>query len=261
MLNPGILQRDGWLIWALTRRSLDARYRGTLFGAFWTILQPVGLLAIYAVVFAGVLHVTFPGTSTVEFVVFVFCGLIPFTMLSDTLTSANTVIVANASLVKRTPVRPYVFPLSATLAALAAQIPSLVIVLVSAALLGRLGWAALTLPLLLIPQVLVSGGLSLLVSAVGVFVRDLGQLLGLLLTAWLLVTPIFYPESAVPERLRWALWINPLAWLVTSYRDTLLLGVWPPLTLLVGGLLTGAFTFTVGLYLFGRLRPAFPDAL
>jgi len=255
------LLREGWLVWSLAQRTLETRYRGSTFGALWTLLYPLALLLIYGIVFSGVLNVRFAGGTTADFALFVFCGLVPFTMLSESLSGATSAIVANANLVKKTAVRSHVFPLGLTVAALVGQLPALLLVVLGAALLHRLSWTALLLPLLLLPQLLLSAGLNVLAAALGVYLRDLAQLVGLALTGWFLLTPIFYPESAVPERLRWLLAVNPLAWLVSGYRSVLLLGELPPPSPLLAAYLVGAGLLALSLWIFGRLRPGFPDVL
>src|SRR5262249_31603259 len=108
------LHGDGWLTWSLATRALAERYRGSTFGWSWLGLYPLALLAIYALVFAGVLKIRFATGTAADFVVFAFCGLALFTMVSESILTSVGVLAANASLIKRTTVRPYVFPLSVT---------------------------------------------------------------------------------------------------------------------------------------------------
>lgn len=219
------------------------------------------MLGIYLTVFSGVLQVRFAGGTTTDFAVFAFAGLVPFTMVSESLSTSVGVIVSNTALIKKTTVRSHVFPLSVTLASFLTHLPGMLLIVVAAALLNRLSWTALALPVLLVPQFLFAAGLSLIVAGLGVYLRDLVQVVGLTVTAWFIVTPIFYPADAVPEHLRRAFAMNPLAWLITSYRQVLLQGELPDLRSIPAALLAGVFSMLLGLWVFQRLRPGFADVL
>ncbi len=261
MLSSLALRRDGWLIWSLAQRSLESRYRGSAFGLFWTLLQPLATLAIYSVVFGGVMRVQFAGGTASDFIVFVFCGLLAFSLLAESLNGSVTVLRTNANLIRQSSVRPHVFPLSVTIAALIGQIPAWLLLVVVALLLHRLSWTAVTLPLLLLPLLLISAGINVFAAALAVFFHDITQIVGIALTALFLLTPIFYPASAVPESLRWILHVNPLAWLVIAFRQVLLLGELPSMDLVVSSYVAGVVLFAIGIWTFSRLQPAFPDVL
>lgn len=255
------LRQDIWLTWTLAIRSCESRYRGSALGALWTILSPLVMLGIYLVVFSGVLQVRFAGGTTTDFAIFAFAGLVPFSMVSESLATSVSVVIHNTALIKKTPVRPHVFPLSVTLASFLTQLPGVILLILAAALLNRLSWTALALPVLLLPQLLFAAGLCLAVAALGVYLRDLVQVVGLLITAWFIATPIFYPADAVPAHLRWAFALNPLAWLITSYRQVLLQGELPDFRSVPVAVLIGLFSFAIGLWVFQRLRPGFADVL
>jgi lipopolysaccharide transport system permease protein len=227
------------------------------------LLQPLLLLALFTFVFAKVLRVRLgPEVGTASFPLFLFCGILPWQAIQESLSRSVGTLLEHTTLVKRNLFPVEVLPLSVVASALVTQAVGTVILGAALVLTGHgLRLTATALPLLIALQFLLTAGLSWALASLNVFVRDIGQVLGMALTLWVFLTPIFYPASAYPSGLAFLLSLNPLALLVEGYRDILLRGVLPgshPLALLSTFALT---VFLAGHWLFRRLRPGFTDLL
>jgi len=213
------------LIRALAAREIAARYRGSLLGFAWSVVQPIFMLAIYAFVFSEVFKSRWPGGtgSKAEFGLVLFAGLLVFNMFSEVFNRAPTLILSNANYVKRV-----VFPLE--ILSLVSVITAMFNLVVSLAVWMAFYWIALgtphltslLFPVALIPLVLMLAGLSWLFAALGVYLRDIAQVAAILTTAMMFLTPIFFPVEAVPAAFKPLLELNPLASIVQQVRDVLM---------------------------------------
>jgi lipopolysaccharide transport system permease protein len=251
------------LLFSMVRREVSQRYRGSFLGPIWAILTPAVQIVIFTLIFSGIFQARFGGESgPLGFAVYLFCGLLPWLAFAEAVQRSTTVVVEHVNLVKRV-----VFPVEAltvqlSLAALVQQGIGTVVLLMAALLLERiLSPTLFFLPLLLIPQLLLTIGLGWLVASFGVFLRDTGQLVQLSLMAWMYLTPIFYPESMVPAPYRWLVEANPMAPLIRSYRRVLLEGGLPDWSGLGWTTIFALACFLTGYWWFIRTRKAFADVL
>ncbi|MET0626195.1 MAG: ABC transporter permease [Pyrinomonadaceae bacterium] len=251
------------LIWPLARRMLVARYRGSALGLLWALLTPAVMIGVFTFLFAGIFGARFnEGGTPWEYALYLFCGLLPWTAFSETLQQSSGIVVAHANLVKRVVFPLEALPVAQTLAALAAQLfGTAALVLATLVVRHELHVTLLWLPVLLVPQMLLTLGGAWLVASLGVFIRDTAQVLGLVLMAWLYLTPIIYPEQVVPARFRPALEINPFTPLVRSYRRTLLEGAPPDWQGLAYTTVFALAAFLLGYWWFARTRKNFADVI
>jgi lipopolysaccharide transport system permease protein len=251
------------LIWPLARRMTLARYRGSALGLLWALLTPAVMIGVFTFLFAGVFGARFTeGGTPWEYALYLFCGLLPWTAFSETVQQSAGIVVAHANLVKRVVFPLETLPVAQALSALVAQLFGTAALLVAAAVIrGELHATTLWLPVLLVPQLLLTLGGAWLVASLGVFVRDTTQVLGLLLTAWMYLTPIIYPEQVVPPRFRAALELNPFTPLVRSYRRALLEGSQPDWAGLAYTAALATALFLLGYWWFARTRKNFADVI
>ena len=251
------------LLFSLVRREFQAQTRGSILGLIWFLLEPLGLLLIYTVVFHYFLGLTVSYRGEPQsFALYLFCGLLPYLAVSQAITRSSTVIRENTSLIKKIIFPSEILPLNLVFSALLQQFSGTVILLAGILLLkGSPGWKIIFFPLLLIPQVLLTAGISWLIASLGVFIRDTRQVVALLMVAWMFFTPIFYSENAVPEQFRLGLLLNPLAGLVSGYRALFLYDCWPDWIRLAGATGAGLVSFLIGLWWFSRTRQAFVDVI
>jgi lipopolysaccharide transport system permease protein len=248
---------------SLVRRDIAARYRGSLGGGLWTVLNPLLLILTYYFVFGVVLESRFPGDPTRSgFVVYFLAGMLPWLAISETLGRSPALILEHGNLIKKLVFPSEVLPVVRTLAALVTQAAAVAIFLALLVILGRpVPWTAAWLPALLAPQVLMTLGLSYLLAATGAFLRDLAQVNGFVLTIWFFLTPICYPESALPPAMKPILGNNPLFWLVRGYRDILLEGSAPDWKTLALFWAFACAVFIAGKRWFRKLQAGFADVI
>jgi lipopolysaccharide transport system permease protein len=255
------------LLRTLVRRDLEARYKGSVLGNLWPLLNQLSQLLIYTYVFSIVLKVKLNLTrlpqNNFTFGLWLFAGLLPWIAFSGGLVQSANSVVAQPNLVKKV-----VFPLS-----LLPLVPILSTFIESSfGLMGLIFFVALTshnlfptlalLPLVWLPQLLLTAGLGYFAAGITVFLRDIPQTLLVGLNIWMYLTPIIYPASSVPKEWRnWVFWLNPLTAVVEVYRDLILVGEvthwgeWGVSTLI------SCAVFCGGLWCYRRLRPAFADVL
>jgi lipopolysaccharide transport system permease protein len=251
------------LVWPLARRMIVARYRGSALGIVWAVLTPAVMIAVFTFLFAGLFGARFtPGGTPWDYALYLFCGLLPWTAFSESLQQSAGIIVAHSNLVKRVVFPLEALPVAQTLASLAGQLFGTVALLLATLVIRReLHATILWLPVLLVPQLLLTLGASWLVASLGVFIRDTAQVLTLLLMAWLYLTPIIYPEQVVPARFRPTLELNPFTPLVRSYRRVMLEGTPPDFQGLLYLTAISLAAFLVGYWWFARTRKNFADVI
>jgi lipopolysaccharide transport system permease protein len=232
-------------------------------GLSWAVIQPLALLVLYTFVFSYVLRLRLGGAdSTATFALYLFCGMLPWLAFSEGLTRSATVILEQAHLIKKVVFPSEILPPYVVTSALVIELFGLAVLLVAVAVFYRgPSWSMLLLPPILLLQFLLTVGVGWLLASVNVFLRDVGQVLGLGLTLWLFVTPIFYPAELVPARFRWVLDLNPMYYLVQAYRDVLLEQRAPLLSHGIALAAMALAVFVVGHWFFRRSRPAFVDVL
>ena len=251
------------LIRSLVRRELAARYRGSALGLVWTLLTPAVMIAIYTFIFAEVFGARFGERGTTwDYALYLFCGLLPWTAFQEATQNSTTVIVTQANLVKRVVFPLESLPVAQALAALVTQLFGTIVLLAATLIMQReahLSW--LWLPALLAPQLLAMLGAAWLVASLGVFLRDTAQVAGLLLVAWMFLTPIIYPEQAVPARYRTLIQVNPFTSLVSNYRRVILEGAAPDWSGLAYFVVFAVLLFFFGYWWFAKTRRNFADVI
>src|SRR4249920_1046145 len=210
------------LIQSLVVRDLKARYRGSVLGFFWSFINPLLLLLIYSFVFTVVL----PGTHPKEiepYALFMFCGILPWTWFSSSLLESSNVLIAGGNLIKKVLFPAEVLPIVTVLAGLVHFCLGLPILAAFLIYYRVPVWPTdlLWFPLIVLIQLVLTTGLALLVSALTVHFRDVRDLLANLLTLWFFATPIIYPITQAPDRVRRLLNLNPFTHLAIAYQEVL----------------------------------------
>jgi homopolymeric O-antigen transport system permease protein len=260
-LRPTELWRTLWqnrhLVAELGRRQVAARHRGSYLGLLWTVVQPLLLLAVYTLVFTVLMPVSVP-EGRYAFVLRLFCGLVVYSVFSDTVLRAPVAVVGNPSYVKKV-----VFPLE-VLPAADLWANGLVLLLNLSVLLlvaGSVHWTIVLFPLVLPPLLLVTLGCAWLVASLGVYVRDVAVSIGVLMTALFFLTPIVYRLDDVPPQWRFLMELNPLAVLVDAARATLLEGHAPHWRALAVAWAVALVVAQSGFAWFRATRRGFADVL
>ena len=250
----------------MVRRDILGRYRGSFGGGFWTIISPLLLMLTYFFVFGLVLQARAGGDSSrTGFALYFLAGMLPWLAFSEAVGRAPTVMLEHRNFVKKLVFAVETLPVNLVASGLVGEL--FAVLLFSLFLLlsrGALPLAVLWLPALLIPQILFTAGLCWFLAALGVFVRDLGQIIGFLLTIWFFLTPICYPETslnALPHSATLVLSKNPIYVLVEGYRAIFLYNRAPAFgSLWKFGALAVA-VFILGHAWFYKLRKSFADII
>jgi lipopolysaccharide transport system permease protein len=258
-----LLWRNRSLIRSMVRRDILGRYRGSFGGVFWTVLNPLLLMATYFFVFGIVLRTRFQADpSRAGFVLYFLCGMLPWLAFSEAAGRAPFVILEYRNFVKKLVFPLETLPVNLVVAGLVTQVFALA-VFIAGLLIARGGVPAtvLWLPVLLIPQLLFTAGIAWFLAALGVYVRDLGQINGFLLTLWFFLTPICYPTESLPPEALSILSKNPMFVLVAGYRDIFLGPRAPAFGPLSELWLVSAILFLAGHAWFYKLKKSFADVI
>lgn len=269
--GPLALFRTGWqhrrLILRLAKREVDARYRGSMLGIVWAVLTPLLMLVVYTFVFTTIFQARWgtptgaPGNSG-EFALLLFSGLILFTIFSECVNRAPGLLLENISYIKKVVFPLEILPLVVLAVALFnAALSFLILALFHLVVLGLPPLTVLLLPLVLIPLCLMTLGVTWFLASAGVFLRDIRQVVGVGVAVLMFLSPIFYPITAVPERFRPFLHLNPLTGILEQSKDLLFWGRIPsPLEWIVT-LLAGWACAWLGYLWFVKTRRGFADVV
>jgi lipopolysaccharide transport system permease protein len=255
--------RNRGLIRTLVRRDILSRYTGSFGGAFWTLLNPLIMMLTYFFVFGIVMQSKFPNDpSTTGFALYFLAGMLPWLAFSEAVGRAPFVMVEHRNFIKKLVFPVETLPVNVVAAGLVTEFFGMILfALALLAIRGRVPWTVVYLPLVIIPQVLLTTGMAWFLAALGVFVRDLGQVIGYLLTVTMFITPIFYSEQSLPKAAASVQKANPIFTLVHSYRAVLLDGTAPNWTSLGWLALASALIFLLGHAWFYKLRKSFADLI
>lgn len=255
----GLAWRNRRVLRAVTRVELEKRYAGSALGLVWLGLHPLLLLAIYLFVYAVVFRTQLPGYAGPDYVLFVFCGLVPFIGLSEALSAGTLCIKQNMHLVKNVMLPIELVPVRSVLASLATQIAGLAILLALVAAAGHLSWKVLLLPVLLALQILMLVGLVLVLASLAVALADVGYFVNLFLLLLMFVSPIGYTRDMVPAPFTILVDANPVTYMAEAYRYALL-GQHPlSVTALVAFAAIALACFALGAAFFDRFKGALVD--
>lgn len=213
------------LIRTLAVRDIAARYRGSFLGFTWSVLQPILMLAVYTFVFSEVLKGRWPGGtgSKPEFALVLFSGLLVFNMFAEVFNRSPELILANSNYVKRVIFPLEIMPIVSVVSASFSLVINLAVWIVFYCIaIGPPHLTVLLIPVALLPLFALLAGLSWFLAALGVYMRDLTQITAIITTAFMFLTPIFFPVEAIPERYRGLFALNPLATIVKQVRDVLI---------------------------------------
>jgi ABC-type polysaccharide/polyol phosphate export permease len=245
------------LVGVLVAKQIKLRYRGSVLGFLWTLLNPLVLMLVYTLVFSVYFRLDMD-----NYAAFLFAGLLPWIWFSSALQQGVTCILDGAGLVTRSRFPAEVLPVvtvTANTVNFLLTLPLLFLFLF--AFRVKLGMPVVALPLLVVLQYLFTLGLVLMASALNVYFRDLQHLILHLLTVLQFLTPIFYPLSLIPESFRpWA-FVNPLTVLISAFQDVLYYNRFPPWSPLFGLLLFTGVLLSVATTMFTRYKQTFAEAL
>jgi len=259
------LLNNKYLFLQMLKREIEQRYRGSQLGFIWAFIYPVLMLLVYTFVFGLVMRVKWgvPGQDNIDFGIILFAGLLLHGMLAEVLVGAVGLITGNSQYVKKV-----VFPLPLlSLVSLANALFHMLLgmlILIAMFLFtgGTLHLTIFLVPVVLLPFILFLLGASWFISVLGVYVRDLSQFMGVLVTMMLFLGPIVYPFSSVPDAIKtYVLWLNPLTIVVEQFRAVLLFGKMPDWNLLGIYSIFAVLMLLLGTWFFNKTQDGFADVI
>lgn len=270
LTSPVALFRSLWghrsLILQLIQRDVIGRYNGSMFGLAWSFFNPLLLLTVYAFVFTVAFKSQWAGAGEGQgkayFAIMLFIGMIVHGFFAECLTRAPGVIVGNANYVKKVVFPLEILPVVAVGSALFHTLISVSVLLVGVLVLHHsLPLTAILVPLVLLPLILLAQGVTWLLAALGVYLRDIAHSTGLLASILAFVSPVFYPTTALPEPYTRWIYLNPLTWVIEAARDVLVQGIAPHWGQWAIATCLSTVVCWLGYWSFQKSRAGFADVL
>lgn len=226
-----------YLYWQWLRRELAGRYRGSLLGLAWPVLQPLTQILVFTLIFYQFMQMRWPATGSdsnaMDYGLNVFAGLAVFNFFSEILGRSPLAVLGQPNLVTKVRFPLRILPLVTVGAAVVHLVVGSILIVLSMLLFRSSSPVALLLPLYCLPVLAYGIALAWLLSSLGVYLRDIGQIVPSLTSLLMFLTPIFYPATVIPESLSWMATLNPISWSVEVFRSLLIVGEIPPLDLLL----------------------------
>lgn len=253
------------LIWQMMRRDVAGRYRGSFMGVAWSFFTPMLMLFIYTFVFSVVFKSKWGVSaqeSKADFAIILFVGMIVQGIFAECINRAPGLIISNVNYVKKVVFPLEILPWVALGSALFYSLISASVLLLAQLIINHsLVWTIVLYPLILLPLIFAVMGLSWLFAALGVYLRDIGQITGILTTVVMFLSPVFYPVSALPANYQVLLWLNPLTLIIEESRKVLIFGNLPDWHSLGIAFLASLVIASIGFWWFQKTRKGFADVL
>lgn len=249
----GVLAYRDFIVGSV-RREFQSKYRNSLLGALWTILNPLAMIVVYTVIFAQVMRARLPGVDSAFAYSFYLCaGTLTWGLFAEVVGRCQNVFLDNANLLKKLSFPRLCLPMIVVLGAglnfaIIFSLFTLFLIFTG----NFPGWAFLAMLPVLAVQIVFSVGLGMTLGVLNVFFRDVGQFFGIVLQFWFWFTPIVYPLEIVHENIRNLIAYNPMVPLITAYQNILVRGAWPNWESLIGVAALGLVLCVLGMQLFRK---------
>jgi lipopolysaccharide transport system permease protein len=266
LLSAGYsISKNFGLIYQMAKRDVVGRYKGSFFGLLWSFFSPLLMLGVYTFVFSVVFKARWGGaesTSSIHFSLLLFSGLLCHGLIGDVLNKSTDVILNNPNFVKKVIFPLEILPAVVVFSALFQTSVSLCVLFVGLMWFGEsLHWTFLLTPIILFPLAILCLGCGWFLAALGVYIRDVSQFIGILTTALLFLSPVFFPLEAIPEKYQPIILMNPLTFIIEQVREVALFGRLPNWEGLGYYLGCSSLISWIGFYVFQRTRKGFADVI
>lgn len=250
------------LFWGFVHQEIRSRYAGSMGGMIWSVITPLVNMLIYVFVFSAIFQVKVKPleTGTDNFVLFLLAGLLPWLAFAEAVSMATNIFIGKANLITKVAFPLEVLPVAGIVVIFALNGIGFLIFLAYLLVVGYFSVAWLALPVVIFINMVYSLGLMVLIASLCVFLRDIQQIIGMILSFWLYLTPILYPVAMIPEKFRWMLYLNPMFYYIELYHD-ILLRRYLDWRLLGLGFFAAVLFLGIGSYFYSRSRNAFADVL
>lgn len=271
-ISPFFLARSLWgnrqLILQMSKREVIGRYKGSVLGLGWSALNPLLMLCVYTFVFSVVFNAKWGsslngGEETKSmFAIVLFVGMIVFNLFSEILNRAPTLILGNVNYVKKVVFPLEILPVISACAAIFHFCVSLAVWVVAyCVVVGTPHWEAFLFPLVMLPLLVLTLGVAWFLASLGVFLRDVGQTIGIITTVMMFLAPVFFQVKNLPEKFQPLIMANPLTFIIEQAREVLIFGHMPDFTGLLRYLVVSCIFLWLGFCWFQKTRKGFADVL
>jgi len=248
------------LLTQMTLREIKSRYKQSIMGYFWVILNPFFQILIMSFVFSTIMRVPTAANANIPYIVFLYVGLLPWSLFANSLTSASGSIISNAGLITKVYFPRTILPISTIFAKIIDFMFALTILIAFMFLYKvpvnlNVLWV---IPIFFIQQIFTLG-LSLFLAAINLIYRDIQYLLSLIVSLWFYLTPVIYPTDIVPDRFKLIFKLNPMSVITNAYRESILAGGVPNLNSLSIALVVSLVSLFLGFKYFKKLEKTFSD--
>ncbi|ASG24694.1 ABC transporter permease [Nitrospirillum viridazoti] len=266
VMSPSITSRlyaNRRLILRLAVRQLSAKWQGTMLGMVWSLLTPLLTFAVYGFVFTQIFHSRWTGSlSAASYPLLIFSGLVTFSIFSETVNAAPTLILENASYVKKVIFPLEILPIVSILVNIVnAGFGLAILLIVQLVTTGSLSFGLIYVPFIILPLGVATLGVAWFLASLGVFIRDMRHIVGVATSLLMFLTPIFYAPETVPDSFKLVMKLNPIALTLEQMRAAIFLGQFPDLLDYLGLWAYALFIASLGYAWFARSRKAFADVL
>lgn len=257
-------KRNIELIWQLTKREISEKYKGSYMGVLWFVVQPILLLIVYTFVFSSVFKARWGDvdTSQVEYALILFAGITTYNILSDIVTRSPYLILSHSNYVKKVVFPLEILPIVLTLSSLFFNGISYLILIIGVSIIkAQFIWSTVLLPVVILPMVIIALGLSWFISSLGVYFRDVNQIVTVAFTALMFLSPVFYPITSVPEDMLFLYDMNPLSYVIENVRNVLIWGETPEYSSFMIELFVSVVVAFLGFLFMKKTKGGFADVL
>ncbi len=241
------------LIHELVIRDLKVKYRRSFLGYLWSLLNPLLMMTVMAVVFSHIFR-----ANVENYPLYLICGQTLFTFFTESTNMSMYAILSNAQLIKKIYIPKFIFPVSRVISCFVTMSFSLTaILLVMIFTRAHFSWTILLVPIPILFLFLFCCGMGMMLSALSVYFRDITHLWGVVTLAWMYATPIFYSIDMMPKLLMTIMKLNPMYHFLNTFRNLVMLGNIPGSNAWFGCIASGLAVFALGLFVFGKLQKNF----
>ncbi len=251
------------LVKQFTIRDVNLRYKGSFLGIVWSFITPILMLIVYTFVFSEIFEAKWDvgSDNKIEFALIVFCGLAVYNLFAETMTRSPGLILSNVNYVKKVVFPLEILPLSVMLSAFINLLISFIVLFAGILVFHEFHYTSLLFIVVLLPYILFVAGLSWIFSALGVYLRDVGQVIVVVVQALMLLSPIFYPVTAFPEDLQLLYHLNPIGIVIEEMRRVVIFGQLPNWNFVLGELVFSLLVYMIGYKCFKKAKKGFADVV
>jgi lipopolysaccharide transport system permease protein len=253
------LRSHGKLLWRVTMNDVRQRYAGSMLGFAWAFVAPLLVLAIYALIYLEIFRIRVPTLSSRQYVIYVFCGLVPYLATAEAIGTGIRAVVANRAVLNNTVFPIDLTPIKPVLSTQLVMTVGMAVVVIGAGATGSIHITIALLPVIWLLNLVWLAGINWLLSIVNVVFRDLENLISAVLMVLLVASPIAYTPDMVPSNLKPLLALNPFAYFVVAYQQVIMLGIWPSVPHMIALVVMSVVTFMLGSWFFAHTKRVIVD--